>query len=113
LKRDNLLAAVIKYNRNHPKEKINTKLIGYGGEELPIYISEHLTPINKSLHAATRIWAKENHYKYVWVRNGKILIRKDNNHPAKMVSHIDTLKTLVYIFQIMFVSYFYFLHKIL
>lgn len=95
LKRDNLLAAVIKYNRSHPKEKVNTKLLGYGDNEAPIYISEHLTPSNKSLHAATRIWARENKFKFVWVRNGKIFVRKDENHPAKMVSHVDTLETLV------------------
>lgn len=94
IKRDNILAAVYKYNRSHPKEKLNTRLLGYGGKESPVYISEHLTQANKSLHAVTRIWAKENNFKYVWVRNGKIFIRKDDEHPAKLVLHQEFLKTL-------------------
>lgn len=94
LKRDNLLAAVYKYNRSHPKEKLNTKLLGYGDKESPVYISEHLTQANKSLHAITRIWAKEHKFKYVWVRNGKIFLRKDDENPARLVLHQDFLKTL-------------------
>ncbi|CAB3241478.1 unnamed protein product [Arctia plantaginis] len=94
LKRDNLLGAILLYNRGNPKNKLNTKLLGYGDKESPVYVSEHLTPANKSLHAATRIAAKEKNYKFIWVRNGKIFIRKEENAPAQIVTSMDTLKGL-------------------
>lgn len=92
--RDNLLGAILIYNRKNPKNKLNTKLIGYGDTESPVYVSEHLTPANKSLHAATRIAAKEKNYKYVWVRNGRIFIRKDETAISQIITHRDTLKSL-------------------
>ncbi|KAF9414296.1 hypothetical protein HW555_007774 [Spodoptera exigua] len=92
--RDNLLGAIQIYNRKNPKNKLNTKLIGYGDTESPVYVSEHLTPANKSLHAATRIAAKEKNYKYVWVRNGKIFIRKDETATSQIITHRDILKSL-------------------
>lgn len=91
LKRDNLLAAVLTYNKANPKQKLNTKLLGYGNIESPVYVSEHLTPSNKALHAQTRIKAKEKQYKYVWVRNGKIFVRKDETSPALVITHQDFL----------------------
>ncbi|CAK1584063.1 unnamed protein product [Parnassius mnemosyne] len=94
LKRDNLLAAVYKYNKSHPKAKLNTKLLGFGDVKSAVYISKHLTQANKSLHAATRIWAKEKSYKYVWVRNGRIFVRKDDENPAKVILQQFTLKSL-------------------
>ncbi|CAH2084487.1 unnamed protein product [Euphydryas editha] len=95
LKRDNLLAAVLSFNKANPKKKLNTKLLGYGDAESPVYVSEHLTPANRSLHAATRIKAKEKQYKFVWVRNGKIFVRKDESSPALVIAHMDALKKLI------------------
>lgn len=94
-KRDNLLGAVLLYNKSNPKNKLNTKLLGYGGQETPVYVNEHLTLTNKALHAATRIAAKEKKYKFVWVRNGRILVRKDETSPAQLISHVDHLNKLV------------------
>lgn len=94
LKRDNLLAAVLTYNKAHPKQKLNTKLLGYGDTESPVYVCEHLTQSNKILHAATRIRAKEKQYKFVWIRNGKIFVRKDESSPALIITHKDSLQKL-------------------
>ncbi|KAF9409488.1 hypothetical protein HW555_011163 [Spodoptera exigua] len=93
--RDNLLGAIQIYNRKNPKNKLNTKLIGYGDTESPVYVSEHLTPANKSLHAATRIAAKEKNYKYVWVRNGKIFIRKDETATSQIITHHSVQENLL------------------
>ncbi|XP_045450021.1 uncharacterized protein LOC123658719 [Melitaea cinxia] len=95
LKRDNLLAAVLSYNKANPKQKLNTKLLGFGDAESPVYVSEHLSPTNKSLHAAARIRAKEKLYKFVWVRNGKIFVRKNESAPALVITRMDALKKLV------------------
>ncbi|CAK1596675.1 unnamed protein product [Parnassius mnemosyne] len=96
LTRDSVMAAVIKYNKSNPRDKLNTSHIGIGlsEEKQPIYIMEHLSPGNKALHAAARLKAKEKDYKYVWVRNGRILIRKDDNSDYKVVKNMDFLSNL-------------------
>lgn len=94
IKRDNLLGAISLYNRSNPSNKLNTKLLGYGDKQSPVYVSEHLTLANKSLHAATRIAAKEKNYKFVWVRNGKILIRKTEGSSTRIITSLESLKKL-------------------
>ncbi|KAL4718051.1 hypothetical protein ACJJTC_018528 [Scirpophaga incertulas] len=60
-------------------ENKNEKLyntIQHLGDKKPVYVSEHLTPESKSLHAASRLKAKQLNYKFVWVRDGKVFVRK-------------------------------------
>lgn len=88
--RDTFLASSITFNKKNPTDKLNTSHLGIAAEKaLPIYVVENLTAENKSLHAAARIKAKELSYKYVWVRNGRIFMRKSDN--AKFVLVKDTL----------------------
>ncbi|XP_037302625.1 uncharacterized protein LOC119193023, partial [Manduca sexta] len=83
--RDSILAAVVKYNKSNPKEKLNSHHLGLAGTRVPIFVAEHLTPSNKSLHAAVRIKAKEMAYKFVWVRNARIYVRKDEVSQALLI----------------------------
>lgn len=93
--RDSLLAAAHKFNKNKKtQEKLNSQHLGIGGTSVPVYISEHLTPANKQLHAATRQRAKELSYKFVWVRDGRIYMRKDEYTPAKFIRGMDSLNNL-------------------
>lgn len=92
--RDAILAAVVQFNKKNPKEKLNSHHLGIGGTSKPIYVSEHLTPANKSLHAATRLKAKEKNYRFVWIRNGKIFVRKDEFTQAKLIRNEDSLKLI-------------------
>lgn len=82
--RDRLLAACSKFNKINHNNKLNTTHLQIGNSSLPIYVSEHLSPANKALHAAARIKAKEVNYKYVWVRNGKIYMRKNLEYLQKL-----------------------------
>lgn len=43
-----------------------------------IYINEHLTKVRRHLLYKTKEVAREKHYKYVWINEGDILIRKDD-----------------------------------
>lgn len=93
--RDDLLASVVKFNKaNSTKEKLNSHHLGYGGTKQPIFVSEHLSPLNKRIHAATRKAASEKSYKYVWVRDGRILIRKDEKSPAKQITSLEAIARL-------------------
>lgn len=96
--RDEILAAVSSFNKKNKTNKLNSAHLGINGINginSPVYVSEHLTPANKALHAATRIKAKEANYKFVWIRNGRILVRKDENTAhAMVIRNHDSLASL-------------------
>lgn len=43
-----------------------------------IYVNERLTKNRKTLFSKTRLACKEKRYKYVWVNNSEILVKKDD-----------------------------------
>ncbi|KAL4707789.1 hypothetical protein ACJJTC_001735 [Scirpophaga incertulas] len=90
--RDALLAAVTSFNRKNPKNKLNSTHLGHEGLSTPIFIAEHITPTNKSLHAAARLKSRDLSYKFVWVRNGRVYVRKDEFSQAIQIKNIDSLK---------------------
>uniref|UniRef100_A0A2A4IXU4 FP protein C-terminal domain-containing protein n=1 Tax=Heliothis virescens TaxID=7102 RepID=A0A2A4IXU4_HELVI len=92
--RDQLLASVIDYNKNKTHEKLNTADFGMAGNKSPVFVAEHLSPAYKALHAATRLKAKEKGYKYVWVRNGRIFVRKSDGDEHIFIKSIDILSKL-------------------
>ncbi|XP_026314577.1 uncharacterized protein LOC113226232 [Hyposmocoma kahamanoa] len=93
--RDEFYSAVHRFNKSNPKEKLNTTHLGFGTVKTPVYVSEHLSPENKSLHAAVRIAAKEKGYKFVWVRGGRIYIRKTPDSQYILIKNRDSLKYII------------------
>lgn len=89
--RDHLLAAVQRFNKHNNSDKLNSDHLGIGGNCVPVFVSEHLSPANKALHAAVRRKAKELGYKFVWVRDGRIYARKDEVNPALQIRTMDSL----------------------
>ncbi|XP_064076281.1 uncharacterized protein LOC135194596 [Vanessa tameamea] len=81
-KRDNFLAAVKVFNKKNPQSKLNSSHLGIASGKEQIYIMEHLSPDNKRLHAAARLAIKEKKYEYVWVRSGRIFVRRNDTSPA-------------------------------
>lgn len=93
--RDNLLAACIKFNKHNPKEKLNTSHLGLSSDKpTPVYVTENLSPENKSLHALARQKAKELDYKFVWVRDGRIFMRKNQDSKYVWIRNTDSLSNL-------------------
>lgn len=92
--RDSILAAVTTFNKRNQNDKLNSHHLGIGGSRVPVYVAEHLTPNNKSLHAATRQKAKEQGYKFVWIRNGRIFVRKTEACQAILIKSLDSLKAM-------------------
>ncbi|XP_045449655.1 uncharacterized protein LOC123658261 [Melitaea cinxia] len=93
--RDSVLAAYYKYNKLNPSNKLSSSDLGIGGDKQPIYLMEHLSPNNRALHAQARIFKNDNQYKYVWVRNGRVMLRKDDSSAAVWVKNTETLKNLI------------------
>ncbi|CAH0727205.1 unnamed protein product, partial [Brenthis ino] len=94
LLRDRFLASVINFNKSNAGNKLNTSHIRISRDKTPIYISENLTAVAKELHGATRIFAKEKGYRFVWTRNGKIFLRKSISSDIIVVKTKDQLKSL-------------------
>lgn len=92
--RDEIISAVRRYNKENRKCPLNSSHIGVPGESCQLYVSEHLSFECKELHAATRQWAKTNGYKFVWVRYGRIYIRKNEESPAILVKETSALSRL-------------------
>ncbi|KAG7304860.1 hypothetical protein JYU34_010252 [Plutella xylostella] len=59
--------------------------IGMPGKASVIFINEQLTPHNKELHKKIRDAAKNKLYRYVWIRNGKIFVRRDDKSPKILI----------------------------
>lgn len=59
------------------------------------YVNEHLTLKNKILFSKVRLLAKENGYKYVWIKNCCIFVRKTDEAKAIQVRSNDDLAKLV------------------
>lgn len=95
--RDEFLAATITFNKKNTNiyDKLNTSHVGLGCDKKPIYIVEHLSPTQKSLHAACRIKARELKYRFVWVKGGQIFMRKSESSVYKLIKNMDSLSTLV------------------
>ncbi|XP_063634819.1 uncharacterized protein LOC134805444 [Cydia splendana] len=92
--RDALLAAVLKFNKANPQDKLNCAHLGFSGITSSVFVVEHLSPANKKLHAAARHAAKDKGFKYVWVRNGRIFIRKTDESEVIYIKNIEILNKL-------------------
>ncbi|CAF4918133.1 unnamed protein product [Pieris macdunnoughi] len=93
--RDEFLAATSKFNKINREDKLNTSHLGIGAnKKAAIYVAEHLTHENKRLHATARSKAKELGYKFVWVRDARIYMRKDEQSSYIYVKDIDLVNKL-------------------
>lgn len=93
--RDTFMAACYKYNKTHANDKLNSSHVGIKTvTKSRIFVAENLSPENKLLHAAARDKAKQLDYKFVWVRGGRIFLRKTENSNYILVKNYDTLHNL-------------------
>jgi len=56
-----------------------------------IFINERLTNERRSLFGKARAYGKEKNVKFVWVNNGDILIRKDENSKIQRIKNQQDL----------------------
>lgn len=87
LLRDNFLSLA-------KKNKVTTKHVDGTGDK-PIFINEHLTVYNKMLLRKCKEAAKNKLYQYVWVKNGRILLKKDDTSSTFRVSDEEDLKKII------------------
>jgi hypothetical protein len=92
--RDLVLSATHRYNKTHSERGLTSFDLGVPGEACKIYVTEHLSPEQKNLHAAAKRVVKERNFKYVWVKYGQVYMRKDEGSSAILVKNLDSLSKL-------------------
>lgn len=74
--------------------KLDTSILGIDGPSTPVFVSENLTPITRKIHALARTFCKNHNYKFCWIKNGKVYIRKSENLPALSITDEATIAEL-------------------
>lgn len=92
--RDHVISGLKRYNKEHPNNSLNSGALGISGESRKIYLSEHLSPECKDLHAAARHAAKAHSFRFVWVKYGRVYLKKDIDCPAIHIKSKDCLNKL-------------------
>lgn len=65
---------------------------GYADIRETIYINHDLTKYNVELFKKAKQYKTENNYKYLWINNGKILLRKDDNSKVTLIETHNDIK---------------------
>lgn len=73
--KNRIIKAVRTFNSQN-KEKINTSFLLLNDKQQVIYVYEHLPPKTRRLHFLGRELVRAGKFKYCWVHNGKVLLRK-------------------------------------
>ncbi|CAB4029925.1 Hypothetical predicted protein [Paramuricea clavata] len=77
--------------------KINPTCIGLPAESTMHYagIYDHLTPKQQKLLADTKKFKSEHDYKFCWIKNNNIFLRKTENSQPIMIKEQRNLDTLI------------------
>lgn len=85
--KDQIIAAARKHRAMTAKD------LGIGSESSKIFVNEHLTKESKMLLNSCKQKAKEVNYKYIWTKNCRIYVRRNDTSPAIPInSSSDLLK---------------------
>lgn len=87
-----VLKAVKEYNKKNKEDRLNTVSLGLKSTKVPIYVSEQLTPKAKLVLSSAKELVKKGHFKYCWVNNGTVMLKKSDDETGL---RINTLKQLV------------------
>lgn len=60
-----------------------------------IYINNYLTQTNSTLYYKTRMFAKTNNYKYVWFKDSKVFLKKDENNKVIHIEDLNCLNNII------------------
>lgn len=73
-------------------KEVTTAVFGLNNNPTPIYINHDLTKQNLILFKAAKQFKKDNNYKYVWINNGKILLRQTDTSKTILIEDESDLK---------------------
>ncbi|KAI5722547.1 hypothetical protein M8J76_008620 [Diaphorina citri] len=67
------------FNKTGERKRLTAKMINRNLTDTPVYINEHITIQKKILLRDVKDLARQAGFKYVWVKDSYILIKKDDN----------------------------------
>lgn len=77
------------------KRNLNSRDLGFlNGDASVIYINDSLTPEKRKLLNAARVVKRDKSFTYLWVNNGRILMRKAEGTPFIEIKNIEDLDKL-------------------
>ncbi|XP_054259821.1 uncharacterized protein LOC128984515 [Macrosteles quadrilineatus] len=77
------------------KRNLNSRDIGFmGGDATVIYVNDSLTTEKRKLLKAARQAKKNKGFTYLWVRGGRIYLRKNPDDPCVLINNYDDIKKL-------------------
>lgn len=86
--KDNFISSVKKHRG------LSSSDLGLPGEPFKIFANDHLTSQNKMLYKSCRAKASELGFKYVWIKNCKIYMRRDDTSTHIIINTEKDLKKL-------------------
>ena len=90
MNRENLIQKYRQFNQG--SIKLNTEMFNYNGPKSLIFISENLSQQMKRLFYLARDYAKMNNYRFCWVKNGKVFLKKAEGAPLIYIHNETDLK---------------------
>ncbi|KAK4885765.1 hypothetical protein RN001_002036 [Aquatica leii] len=60
----------------------------------PIYINQSLSPDTRKLYAKCREFKKSNNIKYLWIKNGNIMMRKTYNSQKYIINSVADFRNV-------------------
>lgn len=90
--KDDFIAAARMATKTSPLMSVH---LGIEGKPLKIFVNDHLTVKNKELLTSTKKAAKERGFQYVWVKNCKIFVRKNEESPIILIRSAKDLSKLI------------------
>ena len=96
-RRDQKNVAIVKLVHRTDKYRIinaKKKAGDYKFNGQSIYINDHLSPFNRGIFASASEAKRTLNFKYLWVKNGQIYMRKDERSPLIRISKEDDIKAL-------------------
>lgn len=76
------------------RRTLDSRNVVGSGPERKLFVNERLTAEARRLFRSTREWAKQNAYKYCWVKNGQVYIRKRDTREGSPPIHIRSCEDL-------------------
>lgn len=76
------------------KRNLNTSDMDLPGPARVVYINESLTPTRRRIFNEVRVIKKEKGFTFVWVRNGKILVRPSEGDKVTVVTNWSDVEKL-------------------
>lgn len=88
-KRNEMLSAA------RSRKNLSTADLDLQGPPQKLFFNERLTKVNRKLFREARIRATQTGYKYCWVKNGLIFVRKEDQKPPKNIRTTDDIDRIM------------------